>query len=254
MSSSRSIAAARQRRAGEPAPISQQRPPVTSINSQKAFAPQQQQEGPGQIPQVPVGKLSIGDAFALVTIRLGRVESIIQKLEADGFIGANAQPPNSSEMEHDENMRLVTDTVIRNIVNRLGDLEKNQTKLTTTTNSMKGDIESIRTQITTTPSAVVNSEVQNQIMKLKMDLMETKELLMKLQSFTMETNQKMASIVLTQENIKVSLPTTTQPNEVPIKEEEYVHVHDNLKQIIENELNNANFNEESNAEVEEETD
>ena len=44
MSSSRSIAAARQRRAGEPAPISQQRPPVTSINSQKAFAPQQQQE------------------------------------------------------------------------------------------------------------------------------------------------------------------------------------------------------------------
>ena len=116
MSSSRSIAAARQRRAGEPAPISQQRPPVTSINSQKAFAPQQQQEGPGQIPQVPVGKLSIGDAFALVTIRLGRVESIIQKLESDGFIGANAQPPNSSEMEHDENMRLVTDTVIRNIV------------------------------------------------------------------------------------------------------------------------------------------
>ena len=189
-----------------------------------------------------------------MTIRLGRVESIIQKLEADGFIGANAQPPNSSEMEHDENMRLVTDTVIRNIVNRLGDLEKNQTKLTTTTNSMKGDIESIRTQITTTPSAVVNSEVQNQIMKLKMDLMETKELLMKLQSFTMETNQKMASIVLTQENIKVSLPTTTQPNEVPIKEEEYVPVHDNLKQIIENELNNANFNEESNAEVEEETD
>jgi hypothetical protein len=147
MSSSRSIAAARQRRAAEgPAPL-QQRGPGTSINSQQAFAQQQvnqyppqgfsqqqpQMQGnpnqvPPQAPQVPVGKLSIGDAFALVTIRLGRIETIIQKLEAEGVIGPNAQH-NSETMEHDENMRLVDDTVIRNIVARLGDLEKGQQKI-----------------------------------------------------------------------------------------------------------------------------
>jgi hypothetical protein len=146
MSSSLSIASARQRRAAE-APPPQQRGPGTSINSQQAFAQQQvnqypsqgftQQQPkmqgnpnqvPAQAPQVPVGKLSIGDAFALVTIRLGRIETIIQKLEAEGVIGPNAQH-NSETMEHDENMRLVDDTVIRNIVARLGDLEKGQQKI-----------------------------------------------------------------------------------------------------------------------------
>lgn len=113
MSSSRSIAAARQRRAGEAPPVAQ-RGPATSINSQQAFAQQQMQQGnpnqlPPQAPQVPVGKLSVGDAFALVTIRLGRIETIIQKLEAEGVIGPNAQH-GSDVAEHDENMRLVDDT------------------------------------------------------------------------------------------------------------------------------------------------
>jgi len=150
MSSSRSIAAARQRRAGEAPPVAQ-RGPVTSMGSQQAFAQQQMQQKqmrqpqqftqpqpqhqqqkngiPPEAPRVPVGKLSLGDAFALVTIRLGRLESIIQKLEAEGVIGENAAP-NSSTMEHDENMRLVDDTVIRNIIARLGDLEKQNSKLT----------------------------------------------------------------------------------------------------------------------------
>jgi len=146
MSSSRSIAAARQRRAGEAPPVAQ-RGPVTSMGSQQAFAQQQMQQKqmrppqpnyqqpqnsviPPEAPRVPVGKLSLGDAFALVTIRLGRLETIIQKLEAEGVIGENAGSA-SSTMEHDENMRLVDDTVIRNIIARLGDLEKNNSKLST---------------------------------------------------------------------------------------------------------------------------
>jgi hypothetical protein len=201
MSSSRSIAAARQRRAGEAPPVGQ-RGPGTSINSQQAFAQQQMQQPgnpnqlPPQAPQVPVGKLSIGDAFALVTIRLGRIETIIQKLEAEGVIGPNAVHASDS-MEHDENMRLVDDTVIRNVIARLGDLEKGQTKLATLAqNKQEPELNGEEVY-----KMVENqtSELQNQVNQLKNELRDTKEMLMKLQSFSMETNQKIISIVLTQE-------------------------------------------------------
>jgi predicted nucleic acid-binding Zn-ribbon protein len=175
MSSSRSIAAARQRRAGEAPPVAQ-RGPGTSMGSQQAFAQQQMQQQsysqsqqqskgglPPQAPQVPVGKLSLGDAFALVTIRLGRVESIIQKLEAEGVIGENA-PVHSSTMEHDENMRLVDDTVIRNIIARLGDLEKSHSKISAQLQ------QSIRVEDVSNIVAQNIEELQNQMFKLENDL------------------------------------------------------------------------------------
>jgi hypothetical protein len=169
---------------------------------------------PPQAPQVPVGKLSVGDAFALVTIRLGRIETIIQKLEAEGVIGPNAQH-GSDAIEHDENMRLVDDTVIRNIVARLGDLEKGQTKLTTLTQNKK-EPELNGEEIF---KMVENQtlDLQNQVTQLKNELRDTKEMLMKLQSFSMETNQKIISIVLTQENLlkKVETEPDTQPQPEP---------------------------------------
>jgi hypothetical protein len=210
MSSSRSNAAARQRRAGEAPPVAQ-RGPGTSINSQQAFAQQQMQQGnpnqlPPQAPQVPVGKLSVGDAFALVTIRLGRIETIIQKLEAEGVIGPNAHRA-SDTMEHDENMRLVDDTVIRNIVARLGDLEKGQTKLTTLAqNKQEPDLNMNSEEIFKMVESQT-SDLQNQIGQLKNELRETKEMLMKLQSFSMDTNQKIISIILTQENLLKKVET-----------------------------------------------
>jgi hypothetical protein len=253
MSSSRSIAAARQRRAGEAPPVGQQRGPGTSINSQQAFAQQQMQQNnpnqlPPQAPQVPVGKLSVGDAFALVTIRLGRVESIIQKLEAEGVIGPNAQSSQNSGsvMEHDENMRLVDDTVIRNIIARLGDLEKGQTKLSNQPKVESGlnadDVSKAITQRT--------NDLNHQITLLKDELRDTKEMLMKLQSFSMETNQKIISIVLTQEKQETFFKTA--PNEEIFEEESSEENGVNLKQIIENELSKVNVDENEDEEEEEE--
>ena len=233
MSSSRSIAAARQRRAGEAPPVAQ-RGPGTSINSQQAFAQQQMQQQPGnpnqlppQAPQVPVGKLSIGDAFALVTIRLGRIETIIQKLEAEGVIGPNAVHVSDS-MEHDENMRLVDDTVIRNVIARLGDLEKGQTKLTALAqNKQEPELngEDVYKMVESQ-----TSDLQNQVNQLKNELRDTKEMLMKLQSFSMETNQKIISIVLTQEkqetllkNVETEVenkPQSNPDNEVSVNADE----------------------------------
>lgn len=248
MSSTRSIAAARQRRSGEAPPVGQQRGPGTSINSQQAFAQQQMQQNnpkqlPPQAPLVPVGKLSVGDAFALVTIRLGRVESIIQKLEAEGVIGPNAQNSQNSDgvIEHDENMRLVDDTVIRNIIARLTDLEKGHSKLSKLEGGVSADeISKIITQRT--------SDINNSITLLRNELRDTKEMLMKLQSFSMETNQKIISIVLTQEKQETLLKSST--NEEVFQEEISHENGSSLKQIIEDELAKVDVDEEEDDEGE----
>jgi hypothetical protein len=126
MSSSRSIAAARNRRAGDSAPQPQpaNSRPGTSIASQPAFSqnkrvtqshPSQQQQPK---PQQPV-KLSISDAIGLITLRLGRVEQFMQTVEHEG-LGFN----NSTSMP--DNTHLVDTSVINSIVNRLDFLEKKE--------------------------------------------------------------------------------------------------------------------------------
>ena len=124
MSSSRSIAAARNRRAGEQAPTSR---PGTSISGQPAFSQQQQQSkrsatAQNSTPNVPVtannAKLTISDAIGLITLRLGRVEQIIMEAEHNGgFTGGSSIP---------DNTHLVDKSVINSIVNRLDSLEKKE--------------------------------------------------------------------------------------------------------------------------------
>ena len=101
MSSSRSIAAARNRRAGDPTPTSR---PGTSIAAQPAFSQQQQSKrsvtAQNSTPNVPVNttsaKLSISDAIGLITLRLGRVEQFIMEAEHNGgFTGGSSIPDNA---------------------------------------------------------------------------------------------------------------------------------------------------------------
>ena len=133
MSSSRSIAAARARRAGEQAPPPPSRP-GQSINSHAAFAPPQQVQGRNvrvaQAPMAPpqqqysqptepkVSKLTVSDAIGLITLRLGRVESILIEMEHNNQMGGNHMgASNNSEASYDK-------TALANIVARLDALEK----------------------------------------------------------------------------------------------------------------------------------
>ena len=109
MSSSRSIAAARSRRAGEQQ--AQVGRPGTSIAAQPAFSQQQQQQPQGKrsvtaqnsTPNVPVtnasnAKLSISDAIGLITLRLGRVEQIMMEIEHNGGFNANSRNSNNDSI------------------------------------------------------------------------------------------------------------------------------------------------------------
>jgi hypothetical protein len=146
MSSSRSIAAARSRRAGESQPPVSGGRPVTSIASHSAFVPQQQmppqppnnvrvakapmqqqqqqqQQQMSQQGASPFSKLSISDAIGLVTLRLGRVEQFIIDFENGEIEGHH---PNSGGSNIPENSRVVDNSVLTTIINRLDAIEKRE--------------------------------------------------------------------------------------------------------------------------------
>ena len=203
MSSARSNAGARNRRAGgaETAPMSQQ-------NMRPGSSQQQQPQQPQMNP-----RLSISDAIALITFRLGRVENLIQNMPVDSPSGF------SSNLEQDENMRMIDVTVFENIVSRLDNLEKGQknvsdiqikqqnqqiqqhTQYQQQLNSLKLSTASQSFSSSYTPT-IIDTKSEENISKLndsvdvlKAEVVQVKDLLLKLQSFTMETNQKLSDIV-----------------------------------------------------------
>ena len=179
-SSSRSIAAARSRRAGESQPpvsggrpgtsiashsafVQQQMPPPPSNNVRIAKAPMQQQQQQQQQQQVqgglPFSKLSVSDAIGLITLRLGRIEQFVMESENDDV-------HSQSKGNIPENSKIVDNSVLTTIINRLDSLEKRE------------------------GSNVVASSVAS----LEKELKETKDLLshllFKFELFSKETNEK----------------------------------------------------------------
>ena len=129
MSSSRSIAAARNRRSGDTSQQPQQQQqinrPGTSIASQAALQgggsnrrlqsqqtqqPLQQQQ-PQQAPPSQRVRLSISDAIGLITLRLGRVEQILIDQEGAALNGGSLSIPDGTQ--------LVDKSVFTSIINRL---------------------------------------------------------------------------------------------------------------------------------------
>ena len=196
MSSARSNAGARNRRAG---------------GAETTSAPQNMNGRPGQPGQPPSApqmnpRLSISDAIALVTLRLGRVENIIQNMPMDS--------QNDNGVEHDENVRMVDVAVFENIVSRLDSLEKGHKFISDKQQQQQqmqlNSLKSVVVTSTPVPAAapIIMSDTKNdeKIVKindsvdlLKAELVQVKDLLLKLQSFTMETNQKLADIVFNEQ-------------------------------------------------------
>lgn len=186
MSSSRSIAAARSRRAGESQPPVSGGRPGTSIASHSAFVPQQMQppsnnvrvakapinQKQQQMQQpsngIPFSKLSVSDAIGLITLRLGRVEQFVIDFE-NGEIATAPQ----TEQGIPNNSKIIDNSLLANIINRLDALEKKDSSSSSNT------------------SSGVSNE---QVTKIEKDLKETKDLLahmlFKFELFSKETTDK----------------------------------------------------------------
>jgi hypothetical protein len=169
MSSARANASARNRRAGG------DMPPPPQMQGRPGQPMQQQQM------QMPA-KLSVSDAIALITLRLGRVEQIVQNMPVDGQSNVGADG---------ENIRIVDNEVFEHMAQRLDELEKGQQELA----ARKPIVSSTPTPVTQVVNTAVSKEVSESIEVLKAEMVQVKDLLLNLQSFTMQTNQRLSEIV-----------------------------------------------------------
>jgi len=231
-SSARSNAAARNRRAGgadaqpqngpgqqraNPTPGQQQQRP-NSMQGQQQQRPnsmqgqqQQQQQRPnnpmqGQQqhpPGIVVGqqnipaKMTIGDAIGLITIRLGRVENAVADIQAD--MPSVDEEGNYVEHNPNPNARIIDESVFNSIVSRIEKIE---------TAPKSNPI----VQTTFTSSPIYDNkftQLTAQIDGLKSEIGQVKDLMLQLQSFTMETNKKLATIAFNEE---VKLQSIQQDN------------------------------------------
>lgn len=182
-SSSRSIAAARQKRAGEQSQQSNTSRPITSISSSSSFAPQYQQQPRGG-QNIPVGgkngrvsqsrgqdvnyqssqqqqqqqstKISVSNAVGLITLRLGKLEQMINELHfEEGGMNSN----NNGGIDIPSNMKLVSDEVFENIVNRINLLESkllNSKTMETHIEKLEREVKEMKGVITNTHNVLSN--------------------------------------------------------------------------------------------------
>ena len=250
--SSRSLLAARARRAGEnPPPVSGNRP-GTSIGSHAAFAqqpgyqtnmplpppnvrvargqqPVQQQQKPQnsalqQVKQsqqqaqnsLPFSKLSISDAIGLVTLRLGRVEQWVIETEHDNSLSENKSSDTSNLPE---NSRIIDNSVLSSIINRLETVEKMPAASSEASPELASNVAKLTEQLTrigddVTKHTMEVSKHTEQLFKFNRELVETKDILktfmIKYDQFVKETGEKFADyeVALTDLEKTFQQPTT----------------------------------------------
>lgn len=166
MSSSRSIAAARNRRSGDVVQQQHNRP-NTSIGSSSAFAQQPNHKtqqnnfvrsssntssnnsntSSNVNPNVPFSKISISDAIGLITLRLGKAEQFLIDLQNDGG-GLRTSLP--------ENTQLVDSSVLMSIINRLDSIEKKEQQTTQILSRIEKSIADIKNELNAKIDTFVN--------------------------------------------------------------------------------------------------
>lgn len=190
MSSSRSVAAARARRAPETPSqsslkpqMAQQRQPMQQQQQIPSYAQQSaankdsqmKQSQPQQNPAE--NKLSVSDAFALVTLRLGRVELLLQKWQSMGVetsSGVNIPAAAAASVASD-----VNNTIVKSLVSRIDDLERG-VKAAVSMKDFEAKISMLIDR---------NTYLHN-------ELRDAKDTIFKLQTITLETSQKMMSLMM----------------------------------------------------------
>ena len=187
MSSSRANAAARQRRAGG-----------AELNSTQPQQKMQGQPQPGKQPQTT--KLSISDAIALITLRLGKVEGIVSNYQNEQLqvqVDQNGQPI--------QNAKMIDDSVFKSIVSRLDVLEKNQKVLMENQTSIANTVKSLATSKQQGAGQTIIKDVSDEklgqvnesVELLKEEIRQSNNTVFNLQSFVQELSQKMVELILT---------------------------------------------------------
>ena len=228
MSSGRANASAIQRRTAtggggqNPGRVSFQAPPQQQQQQQQQNYNNGRNQPP---PQMAHPKLSVSDAIALITLRLGKVETFINTLPPldqlelySAGSGSSSGLDEQQERTSNDNMRIVDEAVFKSIVTRLDRLERLEQNNIEKERSSSKQIEDLKTLVkeqilivaaTPPPIPVSVAEVpapvqvpvidNASIEELKAQVKELQSLLLNLQSYTMSTNKKLCDIVFCNE-------------------------------------------------------
>jgi hypothetical protein len=198
-------------------PSPQQMQQIQQLQAQQMQ--QQQQQMPAPAPGVPgPTQMTVQNAVTLMSIRLGRLETFMQKMEGEG---------------ENENSRMVDEGVFNSIVSRLDALERGHKLLSGS-----------KPQVQTDES---NDQLLETVNDLKSEVAELKDLLLGLQSFTMLTNQKLVDIVFSQEQEEQDVGENLVV--LPSDEQDFAgqdltgSLNVNLKELIQQELSNTDISE-----------
>lgn len=273
--SSRSLAAARAKRAGENAPPISGNRPGTSIGSHAAFATQQQtppgynhnaqpnnvragrpvqQQQSAAYQQVkqsqqqvtsPFSKLSISDAVGLITLRLGRVEQWI--IETDHENEENGTLSNNPSNIPD-NSKIIDTSILNNIISRLDSLEKRElgTNNSEEITKLSEGVTKFTEQITKivdegNKQSLVIAKHTEQLFRFERELVETKDILksfmIKYDMFTSDTNNKFSDY----ENALTELEKNVQPIENLNVNDKAIINGTNINDIDVTEISNSNI-------------
>lgn len=218
MSSSRSVAAARARRSNEsaqypPRPTGpghsiqssanfsspsqanngyrqQPPPPAVAQTKQPSYVPPQSQntfesQSPSYSQPPYPSKVTIQDAVGVLSTRIARLESFMHKynLETPGPNTHGGTQPNKGSQ--------IDDSLLKNIMARLDSLEKEKRSAPSTS--------------VPNPVAHINHsseilQINHELNQVKEELKDTSKMLTTLQSFTMETNQKLVTLLFQDTN------------------------------------------------------
>lgn len=240
MSVNRSVAAAQRRRAAPTDPV-QLRGPNTSINSAQLFA---NQSKPGSGPNIPVGKLAgqqaqqnmsrqyeqqsasnaavgieslskmtLPQAITLITLRLGKVESMLQSQPMQNeTMRTGMRFDGDGDNEGDTDMVQLNANMLQSILSRLESLEKRNAASSAAGASspeiilLKQQFETIKPILTQTKSSTnalvkEHKDFKSQFDALRNDLEETKELVIALQNLTMDNSQKLLAFDMSNDHV-----------------------------------------------------
>ena len=205
MSSSRSIAAARNRRAGETVPKQPLQRPITSISSQANFSQNVYKEMNNSqniintqnmssiinqsmnSNKLPFTKLTVSDAVGLITLRLGKVEQYIMDVQHNGPSSVSGIP---------ENAKIVDNSVLTSLISRIDSLEKKEIykndehiKLSRMAENSKLVDNSVLTSLTSRLDSLEKKEIHKNDEHIKFLTNEVTNLKLLLESLTAKINE-----------------------------------------------------------------
>jgi hypothetical protein len=230
MSVNRSVQAAQRRRAGPPEPTQMRNGPSTSINSAQLFA---NQAKPGNGPSIPVSKMggqqsnmsrqqyeqqnssmaqaqsqafskmTIPQAITLITLRLGKVETMLQNqtYNMGSSMGMEGDDENRADMVQ------IDSNVLQSIMSRLEALEKRSSSASgPEVTLLKQQVETFKPILTQTKNSTAtivkeHKDFKTQMDTLRSELEETKELVIALQNLTMDNSQKLLAISMSSDQL-----------------------------------------------------